>query len=392
VKTFWILAAASVCSLLGSHILAFKGGPLKAKAASQVCAASADGGTSDVKGGPLISNGCVSASEGSVCKPLVFVADDSVCARNASTFASDHGPPSWRDRKEAERWLAYYPQCESYLNAKIAQLQEQIVNAATEGELGAAAADGGTAPQDAGTPDGGTAPTPTRGQIAACKLRQYKHALVKAQIDRHTAYDVIHDELHAELDYATWLQQFVVGGTILGGAGGARDLGIDLRFDTRPHYPAGFRFSLSLGAHKHRNLLSLTAPSSSTSNDLALGRDPKPRWAVPALATLSWSWIQSSIFVGGGGSWVPDGHHAAIVGQLGIGFLQSWLNNNRDSSGGFVSEARFLVEPWIPLDNSGPTSILFGLELGLGVGYAHSSCNPEHPTRHTCHPTNENFP
>ena len=51
-----------------------------------------------------------------------------------------------------------------------------------------------------------------------------------------------------------------------------------------------------------------------------------------------------------------------------------------------------MSEPWIPLDHSGPTSILFGLELGFGVGFSHSWCNPEYATAKDCHPTNENTP
>lgn len=325
-----------------------------------------------------LTSGVAGAAADPVCQAVDFSAPGNVCYRpqrneDGSADLAPYkrkGPPSRADREEAQRWLGFYPLCETYLNAKMSQLDDEIHAQAAQPTPAAPGA-------------------PTQSATASAKLCGYRKALDEAQIDRHVAYDIIHDELHEELDYATWRDQVILGATFLGGAGGARDLGLDLHWDSRTANPAGFRYSVSLGAHGVRNVYLSPSPAQPAFNDLPLPRDPTLRLSVPLMGTLSWSWIQSSIFVSGGASWTPSANAWAIVGQVGIGFLESWLRNRPGNGAGAVAEARFLAQTFIPIDHAGPTSVLFGIELGLGVGAGHSWCNPDSPRAEDCHRLNE---
>jgi len=312
-------------------------------------------------------------AENAACPALVFTSGQDVCYRLTATNKASgpfdrKGPPTRADREEAERWLLSYPACESFLNEKISQLEAEIQQAANAAAVPAAG-------------------MPTAGQIATCKLGNYQGALASAQIDRHESYNIIHDELHEELDYKLWREQIMLTGTVLGGAGGARDIGLDLRWDSRKVFPAGFRSSLSIGLHGTSNLLYQAAGAGNqpSFNDLPTPRDSMVRLSIPVLGGLSWSWIASSIFIAGGAAWTSSASSWTAVGQIGIGFLQNWVHNDIGNSAGPATELRFVIQPWVPIyPQQQPTSILFGLELGAGVGFIRSPCNPEQPTEDAC--------
>jgi hypothetical protein len=282
--------------------------------------------------------------------PPDFLPGLNPCYRNAPTFTRRHAP-NQAERIEAQRWLAYYPVCESYLNAHISDYDAEVHAAAAAGK-------------DASD--------------AATNLGRYKLALWSAQIDRHEAYDVIHDQLHDELDSRLWNQQLILAGSLLGGAGGAGLAELDLRWEFRLHdwaakrygEPVGFKYALSLGVAGGKNL---------TSEDVGILnlREDVVRLSVPGFATLSWAWVKSFIFASVGGAWVK---HASpsLLGQVGVGFLQNWLE------GGFVSDVRFVVEGWKPWTD-GPFSMLFGFQLGLGVGCGRLKLDVPHDDRGAPH-------
>jgi|HubBroStandDraft_6_1064221.scaffolds.fasta_scaffold74416_3 hypothetical protein len=286
-----------------------------------------------------------------------------VCYRDAEAFKREHFP-SRKNRVEAQRWLQFDPVCETYLSGQISEFDQQIHALA-----GAPAPAGGT---------------PNPAKVASQDLDQCQQLLAEARIDQHTAYDVIQDELREELAYSTWRNQILLGATFLGGAGDARDIGLDLHWDTRAATSPGFRYSLFVGLHRVRSVYQGTASPPSTLNDLPPGRDPTLRLSVPVMGGLSWAWIQSSIFISGGASWTSSNQGWAIVGQVGVGFLQSWLRNRPGKGAGPVTEARFVVQPFIPIGPGGPVSVMFGIELGAGVGFTHAWCDPDDPTDNDC--------
>jgi len=302
------------------------------------------------------------AADAPACTVLSFRRDDhplgnrgiDVCYRSNATFSRTR-PANRTDREEAERWLVFDPMCESYLTQTITDLQDQIAKAAA-------------------------ATTPVDVRVAACELDRYKTELLEAQIDRHLAYDIIQDALHDEQDSKLWPEQITLGGFLLGGAGDARDRGLDIRWDTRTFFPAaGFRSGVSIGLHATSGLVYERAPSPSKLPAFEpLPRDLTERMTVPVLAGLSWSWIHSSIYFALGGSWTPSADYPwALVGQVGIGFLENWVHHQPGDNVGPTSEVRFVVQPVVPLPNTrGPTSVLFGVELGAGFGLFSSHCNP----------------
>ena len=205
---------------------------------------------------------------------------------------------------------------------------------------------------------------------AACELQQYKASLRQAQIDRHRAYEIIHEAARNGLDYELWTSQFLVARSGRR-CGWGRALGLSMRGDLRGHTPPGFKGSLSLGVNGSKNLV-------------YSGRNPDPATAVSfsLIPAIGFGWTQSWFTVGLGLEWMPSPGTKAVLGQIGVAVLENWGGRDSNACNGFVGEVRLFVEPWI--SGSGARVILFGAELAFGGGWDRPQFNPYSDSRQKC--------
>jgi hypothetical protein len=270
------------------------------------------------------------------------------------------------ERAQAEHWLAAFPQCQSALKDAIAKEQQQALEGATGGGAGNQTG-GGVWP---GCP---AAPPMAPAARARHNLGRLTAELARAQADQHDAYEIITRELRQEQDAVLWRQQYQV--SLLGTAGvDARRQALTFSFDARDgksiertaYAPKpGFRGGFSIGVDR---------------TQFGVLRDQAYRWGVPGMATVGWGWAHTWFTVGAGGEfrWEKgERKHSALIGRLSLEVATVCSR-----SGIAASHASFVVEPWVhPVDST--TSILFGFELGAGLGFGCDTTLP-HRERQDC--------
>lgn len=227
------------------------------------------------------------------------------------------------ERLEAERWLEYYPLCQTELQAAITAADAQVHVAAGQNQ----------------------------GAAANQRLADLKRDLQDAQSDEHKAYDIIQDETSIELDTSLWRNEALGRWILLEGTGETRQLGVELHYSVRNHDPIGFKAGIDTGFEK------LYYP---TAGD---------HFALPIMMTLGFGWTHTSFQMAGGGAFVnfdsTARHDAVLTGQIAFGFEYSWVTT--PEAGGLL-DGRFVIQPWVPF-GGGHTAILFGFDIGGGFGW-----------------------
>jgi hypothetical protein len=283
---------------------------------------------------------------------------EDLCYRDRPIFTNP--TPKHDDRLKAGRWLEQYSACVGFLSPQIAALQSQVQTAASGADPGASKA-------------------------PAASLTSYQQALTEAQIDSHLAYGLIQNEFRNEFDYALWDHELQAGWSVLGGAGGALAQGPTLQYAIREHSPPGFKYTLSAGVERTSNL---TWDVNQPVNADVVVRDSDHHWTIPLVGTASFGWTHSWFFAGAGPAWTVEQHQWAVVGRVGIAILENWLGSgdpnplcrdqlSKDPPFKGEGELRFVVEPWIPIGQTGgPVTILFGAEVSAGAGWGRSAKCP----------------
>lgn len=176
---------------------------------------------------------------------------------------------------------------------------------------------------------------------AASRRNELKAELARKQTKHERNYVIYERERR-------WLHGLGVSGSLAHAADGATIAGGSLRYLYR--FLPEQTFELALGHHSEER-----------------GSDERP--ATTLRARLGFGREHALFFLGLGGGAIDLGQDArryAALGEVGIVFRVGHHTRPGGSASAFA-DARLFAMPWLPFDGSSG-SVLFGLELGAGVG------------------------